>query len=330
MNTKNQVMSIALLSMGMVWFAGCDKGNDKPQEEVTQPVRTEVSLASNIRTHQIVPKVANDQWESTDTIGFFMFKSNVIPSWDNNYACIYDNTPLRVTSNGKLTAIDSTIYYPGTGAVDFVAYYPHKPYHYSYDSLDIWITPYQTSGLQEEVLISNNVKQQTATQSTVTMTFTYALTKLSIDIHDSTFVATDTSRLHTPAEIQNMTVTVNGLNTVGAISLRNSAWRYSYPSAPIIMHKTATTDLGASFEALAIPTTINQSGYYYNPSIPGGIVIQIGTKYYKYNFPLGTTFEAAKHYHIDLSIFDTRTAVTANMVITPRTDEFQDLRINIE
>ena len=93
-------------------FTSCNK--DKPEHTG----QLEVNLRADI--NKPATKVANDQWETADKVGLYMKPSG------QPLSTAYSNARnAQMSLEGQTLVASTTILYPDTCNVDFIAYYPY-------------------------------------------------------------------------------------------------------------------------------------------------------------------------------------------------------------
>ena len=291
-------LRVAFVCCLVMFFAvSCDK--DKPESEPNEQIA--VSLKTNIEPS--VLKVANDQWETFDSIGLYMKKAGLPIT---TAGAVYDNAANRqlgVTGNELTFGWPGTLYYPMENNVDFVAYYPHTWVDTTDYTIPVSVMG-QSAGLPVEVLYSNNVTNQAPTTSAVELNFHYTLAKLELTVNggeNSTFTATD---------FANMTMSIEGMYTQAKLRLSDGIFTDQQNKQPIILHKTGSTSTSATFDALILPTTVFTDEVTF--------VFNVAGNSYRYK-PEGN-YDAATCYMLDFKLdFPANSAMLMNANIIPRT-----------
>lgn len=162
-------MSMAVVGCQQPTLMGDDSSSDS---------RVEVSFASN----RIQSRVVNDEWESDDVIGIFMFESGGSPSMSTLLSSrdgqkytseVSSNTFAPATENDRL-------YYPSEGNVDFIGYCPYSSVDDLSLSLDISRQQVPSS---LDLLYSNNLQDIAATKTPLSLSFSHQLCKLTFHIN---------------------------------------------------------------------------------------------------------------------------------------------------
>ncbi|MDR0511051.1 MAG: fimbrillin family protein [Rikenellaceae bacterium] len=219
---KNNLRLFSLLMIGAsATVVGCkNKNNDDPAKG-----RTAVTLTSSIDS-----RVANNAWETADKIGFFLVGDDAAA-----------NVELTPQSDNSLT-FASPVYYPTTGNVDLVAYYPYTAGTTYAGGLAV-TTGDQSAGLAQEVLYAKKADQAAST-TPVALEFSYALARLEItvDVQDPGI------------DLDDLTLSLNDAKTAGTLNLSTGAITPSgQPTPSILLHKKEVNGSNVIFEALVVP-----------------------------------------------------------------------------
>ncbi|WP_342648609.1 fimbrillin family protein [Mucilaginibacter sp. CSA2-8R] len=264
-----QVTFVAAL---LLLVAACrkDRGND-----VIDVAANEVRFSASING-QIKTKATNDKWDANDAIGVFMKTGTGLSN-----ALASNKKYITVAGDGefKASATDQSIFYPESGTVDFVAYYPYQ----------------QTlSGTSYSVNVANQTNQAAidlmyATANSLTknstaaqLAFTHQLSKIEITVKNGNGVPSLTGLSTTLVGLKNNATfdlaygTLSGQSQIANIQAKNSV------------------NNGATLaEAIVIPTT-DETGIK--------AVFTIGSKTYTLTLPATTKFEAGKKYAYEVEL----------------------------
>jgi hypothetical protein len=235
---------------------GC-KDDDKPTQE-----KIAVRLESSIDT-----RVANDAWEAADRVGFFMVGGGtVVPGADN----------VELTPSGNSLTFASPVYYPETGNVDLVAYYPRTAGTTYAGGLAVTAGD-QSASLASEVLYAKRA-DQAASATAVAMQFAYALARLEItvDVQDPGITLGD------------LTLSLEDAKTAGTLNLSTGALTASGNSDVVKLYKKSVTDRTVIFEALVVPQNADgmsfvasAGGVDYSEEVSAGTDFVAGATYTK-------------------------------------------------
>jgi formylglycine-generating enzyme required for sulfatase activity len=194
------------------------------------------------------------------------------------------------------------VYYPESGSVDFIAYYPYTASVASGYTIAVDVSN-QATALPGEALYSNSATNQAATEDAVMLNFTYSLAKLEI-----TAVGDENSTL-AAADFTAMTASIEGLYTQAKLQLADGTF-----TGKDVLYKTGSTATSATFEALVLPTAVTDGELTF-AFLVGGVTCQK---------KMTATYAAANLYRLNFAIDGSSpsqsTAILLNSCIEPRTD----------
>lgn len=191
----------------------------------------------------ITTRVINNGWEDEDEVGIFMF---------SNGSSLSDNSILHNASNRKYayqTSVsrfdavddDDIIFYPTTGSVDFIAYYPFsavKDY-----SVELY-TGNQQKQSQLDFLYSNNLTNISATQEPQKLTFKHQMSKVIFHITAGEGVAL--------ADLNGLSLSLMNIQTSGSFSLASGEISLDEQTQQVNTYVTQKADEIVA-EAILIP-----------------------------------------------------------------------------
>jgi hypothetical protein len=280
---KNILMAtaISLLVLG----SACKKDKNKP--EVTNPTATAVKFTSAI-SGQIKTKAANDKWDANDAIGVYMKTGTGLST------VLASNKSYSTNGDGAFaaSATDQTIYYPETGNVDFIAYYPYKS-TLSGNTYAVDVTS-QTNQAAIDLLYSSNATGLSKTSTTANLVFAHQLSKIEFTVKKGTGVA----------DLNSLGVVLAGLNTKANFDLATGALS-SATSTADISAKTTAQSANVLAEAIVVPTA-DAAGKVITFTLPAG--------QFKLTLPAGTQYEAGKKYTYDIELKNDQTTPTPTPV----------------
>jgi hypothetical protein len=279
MKTKIQLLLFASLLL-----AGCNKesrdmapDNDEqgtvPVSFSLQPPTTSMQLAG------IRPRMANSLWEAADSVGLYMKKAGLTFAAANVMAQAGN---VKMTVSGQNLTAAATLYYPQTGNVDFVAYYPYTASVGADYTLPVNLAG-QAAGLPAELLYSNNATNKAASAEPVALSFQHALAKLSIT------VTAGANTLLSGDDFTTMTMSVEGMYAAAKLSLADGTLTPQGAKQPITLHKSGATSTQASFDAIVLPSSENAT-----------FVFCIGSQTFRYE--AAGAYEAGKSYALSFAL----------------------------
>jgi hypothetical protein len=286
-----------------------------------------VNLTSNISPKST--RLANDQWQENDAVGVSVGITGETDA-KGNRVFYTENARFQASADGQLTG--PTVLYPAdtSKVVDIIAYYPYNnnPWISTYSETTGTYSSYmginvyageQQSGLAQEILFSNNIKNQAPTAAPVALNFKYSLAKIAV-----TVTASGTSGL-TQSDFEAMSVFFKGIDTRGVLSLtsgtispNSSADGGTSYAETCGMRKTGSTTNSATFEALVMPNSATKPATFeFNFN---GQVFQKSTT---------DVFEAGKVYNMSFNLDITKAdAVLINTTIETREPVSKSYTVN--
>lgn len=234
-----------------------------------------------------------DRWAANDKVGIFMVSAGgMLPGGIVSDA---DNREYNVTTpaTGELSPANGTpIYYPRSGNVDFIAYYPHgekgtgagkvTDYTYNLSVAD------QSDPAAIDVLYAKAANQSRG-KTAVSLSFSHVLSKVTFNVANGTGMAAQ--------DVANLTsgdVTLGGILLTATLALQDGTLT---PGVKGDIHpaKAATTGYQATFSAVIIP----QAG------MGRTLKFRINTSEYTWNIPDNEVFKAGDNYIYPVTINET-------------------------
>lgn len=162
-----------LLTVGVI--AGCSKESSNSSNDTT--VDQEVIFGST----KIESRVENDLWSEDDKVGIFMFESEYGTATVSN---VKYTTGSDSGSTVKFTADDTenTIYYPQSGSVDFLAYYPYQESMATSTIYSIDVSS-QSSAALIDLLVSDKIENQTSSSTQQSFSFSHKLARVIFELN---------------------------------------------------------------------------------------------------------------------------------------------------
>jgi formylglycine-generating enzyme required for sulfatase activity len=234
--TKRTRKSVFFLCAGLLLFS-CSQDEDLPRDGDRVAVQFAAATTSAVQTRTSVDAGGATQWSAGDETGIFMTGD----AGNRKY------TVSNATS-GALSPADAanTLYYPQLGNVDFIAYYPWR----SGQTLAGY--PVDVSGQANpaaiDLLYSNNATAKNKNSGAVQLSFTHALSKLSLTVTAGTGISS----------LSGLTATVKGMNTQAAFNLSAGAFGAASAQADItpLCTQTPGAATNGKYEALLLPLSM--------------------------------------------------------------------------
>ncbi len=242
-------------------------------------------------------KAAGTAWDTGDEVGIFMLTAggtlpgNIV---DAGTAAAADNRLYTADASGVLSPpAGNPIYYPQSGNVDFIAYYPHRtapgtnPYIYKVDVSD------QSDPAAIDLLYAKKpgvAKSQTA----VPLVFEHQLSKLTIGVAKGTGMAS--------VDFTTMTVSIGGMPVTADFDLNGGATPLTVTGGPAAFVPRIVT-AGSLYDAILVPQTANA---YASRTV----VFTVGGAPYTWAIPAATAFEGGSHHTYTVTVNKTGLTVS--------------------
>lgn len=274
---KLKEMATCLLVVLIV--TGCSK--DEVTINNNDPVAVNFSAGiGEVALPQSSPgsRASDTEWAPNDKVGIFMV-SHQTTTISNDA----ENKEYKITTiaTGEMNAVDETpIYYPTTGEVDFIAYYP---YNNSVTAFTLAIDVNDQSDPTEIDLLrakaDNSGSGYNKTYSgTVNLSFEHRLAKLIIE--------TEPGEGFTDADLTPMTVNTNGMCTFTTYNIAEDIFNANDRIHPFSLN---TITNGKRYEAIVILDICTNDGDW-------TVVFNVDLQDYVWKIPGGTEFESGKEY----------------------------------
>lgn len=220
----------------LIAFAACNKEDDKLHNQEGMAVSFNSSIFEGAQT-----RVIGANWENGDKIGVFAIESGSTLQ-EGTIVENYDNFSFSTTGNGVFTHDGQPIYFPEDGsAIDFISYYPY--------SADITAYNYPVDVTQQvDLMYSNNLKNATSDNTTNTLEFNRALSKLIINVVPKG-----------NGSLNGLTVEINGIKTEATFSLADGVLNIDDTSTGKLIITPSGTETKKVVNAILLPTTEGNS-----------------------------------------------------------------------
>jgi formylglycine-generating enzyme required for sulfatase activity len=270
MMTKRIRKSAFYLCAGLLLFS-CSQDEDLPQDGDRVAVRFAAATFSTAeQTRTSVGAGGATQWSAGDETGIFMTGD----TGNRKY------TVSNVSTGALSAAAGNELYYPQSGNVDFIAYYPWKSGQ-TLGNYPVDVST-QTNPAAIDLLYSNNATGKNKSSGAVQLSFTHALAKLALTVQKGTGIAS----------LSGLTATIKGMNTRANFDLSASSFGAASAQADItpLCTQTPTATADGNYEALLLPRStsgvtvefaLNGATYTWTPAAgtPALSALQGGYRY---------------------------------------------------
>jgi hypothetical protein len=294
MNMRNLLMAAFVAAM---MIPSC--GKDEKELDVR---KVEVRFSPNINVSRT--KAAGNSWSAGDAVGVFMVDNGDVTVSGGNANKKY--VAGAAGTAGNFAAAEprenNVMYYPEEGDdVDFIAYYPYRQDISTLGTYSVNVAA-QTSPADIDLLYAQTSETSPDGYSNsytlpVPLAFKHQLSRLTLNI---------TSSGLTPEQLQNLQITLQGLNTTASFNLADGTLGNPGGVADVT---PCTVTAGSRYEAIVVPQVIAASTV--------GVLFEIsGVISYTYSVP-AVTFEKGKEYQYTANI------TLSNITVTGTIDDWE-------
>ena len=294
------------LLFGGALLCGCTKEDAAPEGGGL----TTVNFRGSIQTRTAIGADGETVWAAGDRVGIYMVTAGgAIP---DNISSGGDNKAYTIDpATGALTPADGTpLYYPSTGAVDFVAYYPHgtagtEAGNVTADGRYRVSVVDQSDPTVLDVLYAKT-EGITSVLPHVLLSFRHLMSKVTLDVALG-------EGLTALAGSDATALTFSGMPASAAIALQDGTFAAGTAADfSALKAEGATAPAVAAFTAVIVP----QAG------MPGRkAVFTVDGKSYEWTIPDTEVFEGGKHYVYPVTVKKTGVAVGAPAIADWTTDD---------
>lgn len=252
--------------------------------DTSDEMRTEVRLSGSILKSVAVTRVSGNDWEADDQIGVFMYASGKTLA-DSTVTDNASNCKYRYADTGGFSPATEwdRLYYPATGQVDFIAYYPFgnvQDFKLRVDVSD------QRFPEELDLLYSDNLKGVEASSEAQNLVFEHCMSKVVFTVSVGDGIST--------TALEGLSLTFRNVATVANLLLPDGTVESGGQTGDITVTGTVGED-DASVEAIMIPQNCEDA--------EAVLVLSDGTRYL-YTFASGHEWENGKchNYLITLSM----------------------------
>jgi len=277
---STHTLSLCALAGVAFFFASChdhrNNNGETPSGEASLVQFT--SFISTQADGQPSPsRVTVTAWEEGDAVGISM-----VATGTTTIAGDAENRKYIASAAGTSTSFsavtDSEIYYPLTGAVDFIAYHPWKTTGTDGISSDLYPINLANQTNQSAIDLlwataNNNGKGYDETNTAaVPLTFSHRLAKLILKPVAGTDVAS----------LSGMSVSVKGLYTTSTFNVKTGTFGTPGNVAPITPYTAIANE---QYEAIILPCTV---------ATKGDVMVEftLGDEVFTWNVPAATAFNS--------------------------------------
>ncbi|MEA5128820.1 MAG: fimbrillin family protein [Proteiniphilum sp.] len=270
----------SLLTLGLLLLSACDSDKDYLVNPLgnSDQVKFQATIGAAAST-----RASGTSWDAGDAIGVYALNGGTtLPSgvYDGKENVKY-TTP-DDGANGTFTAATTSIYFPETGALDFVAYYPYQAtinnYTYNINVAD------QSNPAAIDLLYSNNATGATKAEPTVSLQFKHKLSILVLNVAAGDGVAS----------LDGLTASIKDLKTDGTFDLTDGTTIGLGTTSATITPAGAVSGTNGTVAAILVPgqdlnsskITFSLAGQVYEWT-PESMPLESGKKY-TYSLQLST------------------------------------------
>ncbi len=267
-------------ALALVSLASCSKTD----EATSITTDGEVRITSSIATRTV-----DNAWESDDEIGLYMSTYGADPYDLGNLGenVLYTTTEANGLGNFTTSTL-TTLYYPATGSVDLLAYYPYvaSTDMYTFDATKYPVNVATQSDQGAIDLMVATVTNQAKTTSQVDLIFDHKLSNIVLNVTNGDGYA-NLAAIGTISKIE-----LSGCVTTAYYNLTSDAISLGSDSETIEF-VVSQSDEEITAEAIIIPQTLSGSSATLSVTTEGGAVHTVA---------LNGTFAIGTQYSYDLKL----------------------------
>lgn len=277
-----------ILFLGAVLLVGCSQDDDLDGGGTTDAVSFTAGVnGTGAAAYGAAPTTrttaGGDEWTTTDRVGIYMVTNggSLMTSAD----VLADNVEHQPTTSGTTTNLTPTsgtpIYYPQSGNVDFMAYYPYGTV--TGGKLAVTVAGQTNTDAQNalDVLYSNNAADVARSKTAVGLAFDHVLSKVTLNVTLGEGLSSFSGMDITAAVFSGMPQTAT-LNLQNGTLTADAAGNFDAVKAT-----TANSPAAATFTALVVPqgtaagrkVVITVDGSTYEGTIPNADAFVKGNHY---------------------------------------------------
>ncbi len=273
-------------------LAACAQEIERPEPRPGAAVEFAASIAGEAPATRTTS--GGNSWVLNDSVGIYMLKAGGSLTLAADRLASNAYYSVSNVSTGALTPKGTPIYYPVSGNVDFVAYYPAGVVRTSDYTYGISVKDQQTMTevRQNQLDVMWADRRNIASGTAVSLSFRHVMSKITLNVMaGKNFVSNDVKAL--------TTVSFKGMWAEARLKLQDGTLTPVEPKADFSARKlpTATTNFDASFTAILVPQsgTTKPTGRTVAFTFPDG-------NSYVWAIPDTTNFVAGKHYTYPVTI----------------------------
>ncbi len=247
---------------------------------------------AEVRFSSAISRASGTSWETGDRIGVYMVATGTNTVKENA-----SNKPYAFSSGSSFAATgDDRIYFPSSGNVDFIAYYPYNASVSGYTyPVDVAV---QASQQAIDLMRSDNATDKAKTTAAVELTFTHQLSRIVFSVLKGTGL--------TSADFTAMTVKINGMNTAASFDVATGTLSGQSTVADITA-KAVTA--GSLYHAIVLPATV---------ATPNTVSLELALNntdgdVFTWSIPAATVFAAGQERTFNITLSRTLIDVTATI-----------------
>ncbi len=241
----------------MAILASCAESEMIPQVASSEPLR----IVSGIGT-----RVAGTQWEGDEVIGVTIYSSGQTIAIGEPYSR-YQTSDVGTTASFSPAAGVEDLFYPQSGAVDVIAYYPYRVPTSGLLTLDL-----EEQDNQEAIdLLWAKAEEQTKSREAVTLAFEHQLTKIVVELETAGYIQAE--------DLYGATLSIEGIYVDGEFDLHAGVVATATNATPTSVVLTGVLNSSnMSGNAIVLPQTskptfriTTQSNIEYSVTAPAQI-----------------------------------------------------------
>jgi formylglycine-generating enzyme required for sulfatase activity len=260
--------------------------------------RTPVTFSAQTDYPDTRTSAGGEQWLTTDEVGIYMVTTGQTLSTASISEGADNRKYLPQTAAAASALIpattDQTIYFPQSGAVNFVAYYPWKSSGSAAGQINNYVYPIDLADQSDPAaldLLYARKANISKNQATVNLTFAHPLSKITLRVKKGADISA--------VDFSSATATISGMPVTASFSLADGTIGSlgAVTNFNALKVTTAAT-FDAGYEALLLPQAVSD---YTGRQV----TFTAGGNTYEWEIPDASAFEAGKNYIYTLLVRST-------------------------
>lgn len=229
--------------MGAVTFTACNNDDEPVINNDKVAVQFAAGIGGNVATGTPETRAAGTSWAALDEIGIFMVDAGALTISESAENMKYVTSSAGSSNTFLADGTTNTIYYPSTGSVNFIAYYPWETGAVLGTPINVEIATAQTAANQPDfdlLYVKGTTAYTNSSVGAVPLAFDHKLAKLVMNLEAGG-----------GASLTNVSISIKGMFTKNTFSLGTGSFGATATTPVAITPREITAN--ASYDAIILP-----------------------------------------------------------------------------